>query len=88
MNRILFGRTVAVSALTLSSLALATLAVTSVVGAAGSNTSQVSLAAMAVRPLSGVKVLGRGFDGPAAVALGGTRVWVANLNSVTELSAS
>ncbi|MFZ0059920.1 MAG: hypothetical protein WAL35_07750 [Acidimicrobiales bacterium] len=43
---------------------------------------------MAVRPLSGVKVLGRGFDGPAAVALGGTRVWVANLNSVTELSAS
>ncbi len=89
-NSRLFGRAVAVSALFLSGMTLATLAVTSAVGATGSNVSQVSLSATAVRPLSGVKVFGWGFDDPVAVASDGNHVWVANHygNSVTELSAS
>ncbi len=89
-NLVLFGRAAAVGALFVSGMTLATLTVTSRVGAAGSNASQVSLAPMAVRSLSGVKVFGWGFDDPDGVASDGIHVWVANQggNSVTELSAS
>ena len=85
----LFSRTVVVGALSLS-LTLVTLALTSAVGAAGSNASQVSRSATPVTPLSGVKVLGWGFNEPGAITLGGTHLWVVNVrgNSVTELSAS
>jgi DNA-binding beta-propeller fold protein YncE len=86
----LLSRTVVVGALSLSGLALVSFVPTSAVGAAGSNASQVSPSATPVRPLSGVKVLGWGFNGPIAVTSDGTHVWVANSsgNSVTELSAS
>jgi hypothetical protein len=37
--------------------------------------------------LSGVHVFGWGFSFPSAIASDGTHVWVANVESVTELSA-
>ena len=86
----LFSRTVAVTGLTLSGLTLVSFVPASAVGATGSNASQVSPSATPVRQLSGVNVLGWGFNGPDAITSGGTHVWVANANgdSVTELSAS
>ena len=85
-----FSRTLVVGALSLSGLALVTFVPASAVGATGSNVSQVSPSATPVESHSGVKVLGWGFDRPAAVTSDATHVWVANWNgdSVTELSAS
>ncbi|MFZ2059161.1 MAG: hypothetical protein WAV54_17310, partial [Acidimicrobiales bacterium] len=86
----LFSRTVAVTGLALSGLTLVSFVPTSAIGATGSNASQVSPSATPVGQLSGVNVLGWGFDYPNAIASDGTHVWAANYlgNSVVELSAS
>jgi hypothetical protein len=85
----LFSRTVAVGALLVSGLALVTFGPASAVGAVGSKASQVSRSVTPAKQLSGVNVLGWGFNGPSGIASDGTHVWVANYgNSVTELSAS
>ena len=81
----LFSRAVGVGVLSLSCLALVKLVPTSTFDAPLGHASRVSPWAKRVRPLSGVKVLGWGFDRPQAITSRGTRVWVANFdgNSVT-----
>src|ERR1019366_4238407 len=88
-NSGLFRRSVAVGALSVSGLTLVTLTPTSAAGAVWDNASRVSASAASVSPLSGVNVLGWGFDEPWAITADGTHVWVANRGkSVTEISAS
>ena len=86
----LFIRTLAVTGLALSGLTLVSFVPTSAIGGTGSDASNVSPSVTPVRPLSGVKILGWGFNDPVAIASGSTHVWVANYdgNSVTEFSAS
>ena len=85
----LFRRTVAAGALCLSGLSLATLVPTSAFRPARENASRASASATPASPLSGVNVLGWGFDDPWAITSSGTHLWVANRGeSITELSAS
>ncbi len=85
----LFCRAVAVGALSLSGVTLVTLVPTSAIGPAWENASRVSASSTRESPLTGVNVLGWGFDEPWAITSDGTHVWVANRGkSVTELSAS
>ncbi len=84
-----FSRAVVVGALSLSGLALAPSVLASAAGAARDNVCGALPSTTPVNPLSGVNVLGWGFDEPWAITTGGTHIWVANDgNSVTELSAS
>jgi DNA-binding beta-propeller fold protein YncE len=85
----LFCRAVAVGALSLSGVTLVTLVPTSAIGPAWENASRVSASSTRESPLTGVNVLGWGFDEPWAITSDGTHVWVANRGkSVTEISAS